>query len=93
MDHCCASEPTPSCIIQPNGIEGKRGLAPWVSNIAVSHQSFKMTNKGILDSIEDNSEILQAFIKKFLNKLPRNNFRILKVNIVNLPLFYFFESV
>jgi len=64
MDHCCASEPIPSCIIQPNGIEGKCGLAPWVSNFAVSHQSLKIINKGILDSVEDRSEILQEFIEK-----------------------------
>jgi hypothetical protein len=64
MDHCCASEPIPSCIIQPNGIEGKCGLAPWVSNTAVSHRSLKMTNKAIPDSVEDSSEILQEFIKK-----------------------------
>jgi hypothetical protein len=64
MDHCCASEPIPSCNIQCNGIEGKCVLAPWVSNIAVSHWSFKMTNKGILDSEEDSSEILQELIEK-----------------------------
>jgi hypothetical protein len=64
MDHCCASKPIPSCIIQPNGIKGKCGLAPWVSKIAVIHQSFKMTNKGILDSVENSSEILQEFIEK-----------------------------
>ena len=70
MDHCCASQPIPSCIIQRNGIEGKCGLAPWVSNIAVSHhRSFKMTNKGILDSLEDRSEIVQEFIEK-IAKLP-----------------------
>jgi hypothetical protein len=64
MDHCSASEPTPFCIIQSNGLEGKCGLAPWVSNNAVSHRSFKMTNKGILVIVENSSEILQEFIEK-----------------------------
>jgi len=64
MDDCCVSEPIPSCIIQSNGIGGKCGLAPWVSNIAVRHQSFKRTNKCILDSVEGSSEILQEFIEK-----------------------------
>jgi len=69
MDHCCASKPIPSCIIQPNGIEGKCGLAPLVSKIAVSHRSFKMTNKGILDNVENSSEILQEFIEN-ISKQP-----------------------
>ena len=63
MDHPCASQPISSCIIQPNGNEGKCGLAPWVSSIAVSHRSFRVNNKGILNSVEDSSEILQEFVK------------------------------
>jgi hypothetical protein len=46
-------------------------LAPWVSKIAVSHQSFKMTNKGILDIVENSSEILQEFIEKISKQLTK----------------------
>ena len=46
MDDGCASEPIPSCIIQSNGIGGKCGSAPWVSNIAVKSSELQNDQKG-----------------------------------------------
>jgi len=45
-------------------LEGSVGRLHGFPTLQLSHQSFKMTKKGILDSVEDSSAILQEFIEK-----------------------------
>jgi ribonuclease I len=59
--------------------------------MAVSHWSFRMTKTGILDSVQDSSEILKTLSRKLLEQATKKKFQNLKKKTVNLSLFAFFN--